>query len=389
MNDNEEAAGTVDEKKAAVEEAEKPYKAWNEGIGQFWKLDIEVDKKRKPKLIISELNKFLASEEHCNRPDYQLEKLVPSWNGEAPLTTGKKLKKQLKKAQKLGSEETFDAREHQPCVIFGIDEDNFSQEAWNAGLDVDEEGWVMPKEGLFNTIEVDFEGLEDSDDDSDDSDDDNINLLIALRLPYPGGDEKFAEEVRVPLEEAQAALEAAETAYRVHHQSKQYIPEVEAAIADLEAQIEAAKTPEPEPEPEPSDHWYKLEFEVDKKCKPKKIIAAVNKLLEEHGMQVEQLVPLWTPDYTALEGGKKLVKQLKHSKKGDDEDYDARKEDPVRLIAVDMEQFDATVWNEHLDFGGDEFEKHEISFEDLEDSDASDSSSDSNLTIQVGIRVIY
>merc|ERR1719231_2137223 len=111
MNDNDEAAGTVDEKKAAVEEAEKPYKAWNEGIGQFWKLDIEVDKKRK---------------------------------------------KQLKKAQKLGSEETFDAREHQPCVIFGIDEDNFSQEAWNAGLDVDEEGWVMPKEGLFNTIEVDF-----------------------------------------------------------------------------------------------------------------------------------------------------------------------------------------------------------------------------------------
>merc|ERR1711998_807939 len=317
-------------------------------------LDIEVDKKRKPKLIISELNKFLGSEEHCNRPDYQLEKLVPSWNGEAPLTTGKKLKKQLKKAQKLGSEETFDAREHQPCVIFGIDEDNFSQEAWNAGLDVDEEGWVMPKEGLFNTIEVDFEGLEDSDDDGDDSDDDNINLLIALRLPYPGGDEKFAEEVRVPLEEAQAALEAAETAYRVHHQSKQYIPDVEAAIADLEAQIEAAKTPEPEPEPEPSDHWYKLEFEVDKKCKPKK-----------------------------------LVKQLKHSKKGDDEDYDARKEDPVRLIAVDMEQFDATVWNEHLDFGGDEFEKHEITFEDLEDSDASDSSSDSNLTIQVGIRVIY
>jgi len=128
---------------------------------------------------------------------------------------------------------------------------------------------------------------------------------------------------------------------------------------------------------------------VDKKCKPKKIIAAVNKLLEEHGMQVEQLVPLWTPDYTALEGGKKLVKQLKHSQKGDDEDYDARKEDPVRLIAVDMEQFDANVWNEHLDFGGDEFEKHEISFEDLEDSDASDSSSDSNLTIQVGIRVIY
>merc|ERR1712070_665960 len=161
----------------------------------------------------------------------------------------------------------------------------------------------MPKEGLFNTIEVDFEGLEDSDDD-------NINLLIALRLPYPGGDEKFAEEVRVPLEEAQAALEAAETAYRVHHQSKQYIPDLEAQIADLEAQIEAAKTPEPEPEPEPSDHWYKLEFEVDKKCKPKKIIAAVNKLLEEHGMQVEQLVPLWTPDYTALEGGKKLVKQL-------------------------------------------------------------------------------
>merc|ERR1711970_1093862 len=88
-----------------------------------------------------------------------------------------------------------------------------------------------------------------------------------------------------------------------------------------------AKEPEPEPEPEPyvpSDHWYKLEFEVDNKCKPKKIIAAVNKLLEEHGMQVEQLVPLWTPDYTALEGDKKLIKQLKHSVKGDDEDYDAR-----------------------------------------------------------------
>merc|ERR1712188_120328 len=257
----------------------------------------------------------------------------------------------------MGSEETFDGREHQPCVIFGIDEDN-------------------------------FEGLEDSDDDSDDSDDDNINLLIALRLPYPGGDEKFADEVRVPYEETQAALEAAETAYRVHHQSKQYIPDLEAQIADLEAQIEAAKTPEPEPEPEPSDHWYKLEFEVDKKCKPKKIIAAVNKLLEAHGMQVEQLVPLWTPDYTALESDKKLIKQLKHSAKGDNDDYDAREEDPVRLIAVDMEQFDANIWNEHLDFGGDEFEKHEISFEDLEDSDAS-ASSDGNLTIQVGIRVVY
>merc|ERR1712199_107465 len=128
--------------------------------------------------------------------------------------------------------------------------------------------------------------------------------------------------------------------------------------------------------------------EGDKKCKPKKIIAAVNKLLEEHGMQVEQLVPLWTPDYTALESDKKLIKQLKHSAKGDNDDYDAREEDPVRLIAVDMEQFDANIWNEHLDFGGDEFEKHEISFEDLEDSDASDSS-DGNLTIQVGIRVVY
>merc|ERR1712023_576286 len=77
---------------------------------------------------------------------------------------------------------------------------------------------------------------------------------------------------------------------------------------------------EAEPQGEWVDHWAKLQFHVDKKMKPKKIIAAINEMLQtvdrgcEERMQIEALVPLWTPDYTAFDGEKKLIKQLKHSR---------------------------------------------------------------------------
>merc|ERR1711998_319020 len=58
------------------------------------------------------------------------------------------------------------------------------------------------------------------------------------------------------------------------------------------------------PQGEWVDHWAKLAFHVEKKTKPKKIIAAINEMLNtvdrgcEEKMQIEALVPLWTPDYT-------------------------------------------------------------------------------------------
>merc|ERR1712199_79597 len=308
------------------EKTDAPQGEW---VDHWAKLAFHVEKKTKPKKIIAAINEMLNTVDRGCEEKMQIEALVPLWTPDySAFDAEKKLVKQLKHSTNSEGE-PYDARKQEPIRIIGIDHEQFDPEVWNQHLDFGSEE--------FKTYEATFgDGFDGS---SDDSSGDELDIEVGLRIKFW-----------------------------------------------------VAKEPEPEPEPEPyvpSDHWYKLEFEVDKKCKPKKIIAAVNKLLEEHGMQVEQLVPLWTPDYTALEGGKKLVKQLKHSQKGDDEDYDARKEDPVRLIAVDMEQFDANVWNEHLNFGGDEFEKHEISFEDLEDSDASDSSSDSNLTIQVGIRVIY
>merc|ERR1719174_1762054 len=199
-DENAENAGTVDDKKAAQEELEAKYNFWNQGNGAFWQLDIEVDKKRKPKTILKVLNDFLAGDA-VDREDYQIESLVPSWNVAEPLKPGKKLKKQLKKATQLDGTE-FDAREHQPCVLFGVDADERDEDAWNSALEIDGDGWVSPKEGCFHTCEVSFEDLEDSDDDSDDSDDDN-NLLIALRVPY-GGD--FNADVQTPFEDAQAAL---------------------------------------------------------------------------------------------------------------------------------------------------------------------------------------
>jgi len=392
-DENAENAGTVDDKKAAQEELEAKYNFWNQGNGAFWQLDIEVDKKRKPKTILKVLNDFLAGDA-VDREDYQIESLVPSWNVAEPLKPGKKLKKQLKKAVGLDGTE-FDAREHQPCVLFGVDADERDEDAWNSALEIDGDGWVSPKEGCFHTCEVSFEDLEDSDDDSDDSDDDNINLLIALRVPF-GGD--FNADVQCPFEDAQAALTAAEESHCAHSGAVEKIPQLEETIERLKAEIaerDAAAVPEPEPEPEgPTDHWFKLEFEVDKKCKPKKIVQAINMLLEAvgHPMDIEELVPLWTPTYDALDKSKKLIKQLKHSTRdceGETEEYDARGEDPVRLIGIDKEQFDHELWNEHLGFG-EEFETHDCSeiFAGLEDSDCSDSS-DGNLCIQVGLRVVY
>merc|ERR1712070_463795 len=318
--------GSEEEKEETIQAEAEPQGEW---VDHWAKLQFHVDKKMKPKKIIHAINKLLQTVDRGCEEKMQIEALVPLWTPDyTAFDAEKKLVKQLKHSKNSEGED-YDARKQEPIRIIGIDHEQFDPEVWNQHLDFGSEE--------FKTYEATFG--DGSDGSSDDSSGDELDIEVGLRIKFW-----------------------------------------------------VAKEPEPEPEPEPyvpSDHWYKLEFEVDKKCKPKKIIAAVNKLLEEHGMQVEQLVPLWTPDYTALEGDKKLIKQLKHSVKGDDEDYDARQEDPVKLIAVDMEQFDATVWNEHLDFGGDEFEKKEITFEDLEDSDASDSSSDSNLTIQVGIRVIY
>eukprot|EP00657_Telonema_sp_P-1_P006268 TRINITY_DN24544_c0_g1_i1.p1 TRINITY_DN24544_c0_g1~~TRINITY_DN24544_c0_g1_i1.p1 ORF type:complete len:134 (-),score=42.58 TRINITY_DN24544_c0_g1_i1:26-427(-) len=103
----------------------------------------------------------------------------------------------------------------------------------------------------------------------------------------------------------------------------------------------------------------KVKLPVAPKTKVKNIVKAVNKVLEKADgvdMSIERLVPLWTPTWDHFDDDKKLIKLLKHSVDGAGEAFDARSQDPVRMVGVDADQFDADFWNEHLDFLAEEFE---------------------------------
>jgi len=104
----------------------------------------------------------------------------------------------------------------------------------------------------------------------------------------------------------------------------------------------------------------KLKFDVDKDKRCHHVLEKVNDKLKKMkdpktDMQIERLVPLWTPTWDHFDNKRRLKKCLKHStikRAGSQvaEKYDARKEDPVKIVGVDNEQFDANFWNQHLDF---------------------------------------
>ena len=95
-----------------------------------------------------------------------------------------------------------------------------------------------------------------------------------------------------------------------------------------------------------------------------------------------ELVLCRTPTWDHFPQDKKMVKVLKHSEDGNGNPFDAREMDPVRMVGVDMDQFDSQFWNEHLDFLNPEFE-----WLDAEPSaDESDDEAD-GLHVVVGLRV--
>jgi len=138
-----------------------------------------------------------------------------------------------------------------------------------------------------------------------------------------------------------------------------------------------------------TDRWAKISLIVSKKMKVKHIIAAVNACLANADgidMQIESLVPLWTRDYSAFNTDKKIIKLLKHSVNLSGEEYDARQEDPVKLVGIDHEQFNAEVWSQHLDFSGAEFVTYTADFGEVSDDSDSDSDDD-DLELHIGLRL--
>lgn len=138
-----------------------------------------------------------------------------------------------------------------------------------------------------------------------------------------------------------------------------------------------------------TDRWAKISLIVSKKMKVKHIIAAVNACLANADgidMQIESLVPLWTQDYSAFNTDKKIIKLLKHSVNLSGEEYDARQEDPVKLVGIDHEQFNAEVWSQHLDFSGAEFVTYTAEFGEVSDDSDSDSDDD-DLELHIGLRL--
>ena len=89
---------------------------------------------------------------------------------------------------------------------------------------------------------------------------------------------------------------------------------------------------------------------------------------------------------------------LKHSEDFDGNEFNACDLDPIRMVGVNAEAFDADFWNEHLDFDDDEWrvpeldgaessarasdEKHVSDEEDLSSGD------EEQPTVSVGIRRI-
>ena len=107
------------------------------------------------------------------------------------------------------------------------------------------------------------------------------------------------------------------------------------------------------------DKMRKVKLHCQPTTQVKSIVEQVNRVLDRTegiNMSIERLVPLWTPTWDHFDAEKKLIKLLKHSKDYDENDYDARNDDPVRMVGVDAEAFDADFWNEHLDFLHPEFE---------------------------------
>ena len=95
-----------------------------------------------------------------------------------------------------------------------------------------------------------------------------------------------------------------------------------------------------------------------------------------------EMVLCRTPTWDHFPSDKKMVKVLKHSQDGNGAEFDARDMDPVRMVGVDMDQFDSDFWNEHLDFLNPEFE-----WLDAEPcGDESDDEED-GLHVVVGLRI--
>merc|ERR1712072_141965 len=115
--------------------------------------------------------------------------------------------------------------------------------------------------------------------------------------------------------------------------------------------------PEPEPAPEKDEvdvvvgvrikageesQMRKVKLHVLPTTKVKHILQTANKVLAKldttEKMQIEKLVPLWTPTWDDFPHDKNIIEVLKYSFDQNNEPYDAREMDPVRMVGVDADQ---------------------------------------------------
>merc|ERR1712166_1237864 len=253
----------------------------------------------------------------------------------------------------MGGDEDFDAREMDPVRMVGVDSQQFDSEFWNQHLDFTADEWEFFDADDFTT---DDEG---------------------------GGADEAAEAERLAAEAAEAeklAEDAAEAERLANEAAEKEAADAAEAerLAEEAAEAErlAAEAAEADKGDESSDDeemdvvvgvrikqddgsslMRKIKLHVKPTTKVHKIVKRVNKSLAkaELSMDIEQLVPLWTPTWAHFPDDKRLIKLLKHSQQGEDE-FDAREMDPVRMVGVDSQQFDSEFWNQHLDFTADEWE---------------------------------
>ena len=286
----------------------------DDGSSLMRKVKLHCKPKTKVKHIVKAVNKVLAK---ADGVDMEVDRLVPLWTPTWDhFDKDKKMIKVLKHSVN-GSGEDYDAREMDPIRMVGVDADQFDADFWNEHLDflAEEYEWFDAEEfsessdggdasggaassgGLEVNLSADAGGLNASlsigGDDS--PDDDELDIVVGLRIKQDDG----------------------------------------------------------------SSLMRKVKLHCKPKTKVKHIVKAVNKVLAKADgvdMEVDRLVPLWTPTWDHFDKDKKMIKVLKHSVNGSGEDYDAREMDPIRMVGVDADQFDADFWNEHLDFLAEEYE---------------------------------
>lgn len=111
---------------------------------------------------------------------------------------------------------------------------------------------------------------------------------------------------------------------------------------------------------EDGDEYFmrKIKLHVHPRTKVKHIVKIVNKVISkaELAFDVENLVPVWTPNWDKLPSNGKFLKTLKHSQDAEGHDFDARHQDVIHLLGIDAHDFDEDFWKDHLDFDAAEWE---------------------------------